>query len=286
MCSRPLGSIDGVKLQLKSPELKARISALEKALNYGEQGLDLVIEGLKDESWDVRKQAYILLQNRAESKVKQVLTIFEEKKLKSSVGVDYRNLRNLLAQGKWKEADEETRRVMFALAKADQEYEQVRSRTIQTLHLRKQKIQNEEIYIQYFTANYILIAQEKIPREDLHTIDQLWVKHSNGRFGFSVQKHIYQSLGGTRWFNEETTQAFAKKVGWEKKNDFVMYYSDITFDITAPEGHLPVIIGRLHPSDYDFLTNAIANFQLWGKPWRVPVVRCCDICYFRFLLLS
>jgi len=36
---------------------------------------------------------------------------------------------------------------------------------------------------------------DNFPCEDLRTIDQLWVKYSNGRFGFSVQKRIYQSLG-------------------------------------------------------------------------------------------
>ncbi len=33
------------------------------------------------------------------------------------------------------------------------------------------------------------------PCIDLRTIDQLWVRYSNGRFGFSVQKRIWQSVG-------------------------------------------------------------------------------------------
>ena len=40
----------------------------------------------------------------------------EEGGLKSSCGMDYRKLRDYLAQGKWKEADEETTRVMLAVA--------------------------------------------------------------------------------------------------------------------------------------------------------------------------
>ena len=58
-----LGGIEGVKLRLQNPDAKVRIAALEQALNYGEQGLDLVIAGLKDESVEVQEQAYILLNN-------------------------------------------------------------------------------------------------------------------------------------------------------------------------------------------------------------------------------
>ena len=29
---------------------------------------------------------------------------------------------------------------------------------------------------------------EKIPCKDLNVIDKLWIKYSNGRFGFRVQK--------------------------------------------------------------------------------------------------
>jgi eukaryotic-like serine/threonine-protein kinase len=59
---------------------------------------------------------------------------------------------------------------------------------------------------------------EKFPCEDLHTIDQLWVEYSNGSFGFSVQKRIYRSVGGTMEYNSEVWQKFGDRVGWRKKN--------------------------------------------------------------------
>ncbi|MBP0016279.1 MAG: GUN4 domain-containing protein [Cyanobacteria bacterium SBLK] len=37
---------------------------------------------------------------------------------------------------------------------------------------------------------------DNFPCEDLREIDQLWIHYSKGRFGFSVQKRIYQGLGG------------------------------------------------------------------------------------------
>jgi len=105
----------------------------------------------------------------------------------SAVGMDYINLRNLLAAKKWKEADEETLRVMLKVAGRE-----------------KEGWLNEE-------------SIEKFPCEDLRTIDQLWVKYSNGRFGFSVQKRIYQSLGGTREYNSEIWHEVWRQGRLEKK---------------------------------------------------------------------
>ncbi|MFM6215611.1 MAG: formylglycine-generating enzyme family protein, partial [Dolichospermum sp.] len=54
-----LGGIEGVKLRLQNSDARVRIAALQQALNYGEQGLDLVIAGLNNESWDVQNAAYL-----------------------------------------------------------------------------------------------------------------------------------------------------------------------------------------------------------------------------------
>jgi len=128
----------------------------------------------------------------------------------SAVGMDYINLRNLLAAKKWKEADEETRRVMLKVAGREE----------------KGSLNEKSI--------------DKFPCEDLRTMDQLWVKYSNGRFGFSVQKRIYQSLGGTRKYDEEVWERFGDRVGWRKKNEW-LYYNELTFSEKAPEAHLPVV---------------------------------------------
>ena len=130
----------------------------------------------------------------------------------SAVGMDYTNLRNLLAAKKWKEADEETQRVMLKVAGREKEG------WLNTEHI------------------------DKFPCEDLRTIDQLWVKYSNGRFGFSVQKRIYQSLGGTREYNREIWDKFGDKVGWRKKNEW-LHYNYLTFSERAPEAHLPGLRG-------------------------------------------
>ena len=66
-----LGGIEGVKLSLQSGNESARLTALPKALNYGEAGLDLVINALEDP--DLKLKAYKLLKNRTEPKASQAL---------------------------------------------------------------------------------------------------------------------------------------------------------------------------------------------------------------------
>jgi serine/threonine protein kinase len=128
----------------------------------------------------------------------------------SAKGVDYRQLDRLLASGKWKEADEETAKKMREAARTEERW------------LRREDI-------------------DRFPCEDLRTIDQLWVKYSNGRFGFSVQKRIYESLGGSREreLDRKIWEAFGYRVGWRVNNTW-LYYNDLKFYTLAPGGHLPV----------------------------------------------
>jgi uncharacterized protein YjbI with pentapeptide repeats len=75
-----LGGIEGVKWRLgigkqsnPSSSLAQRIAALSEALNYGQSGLDLLIQALDDDFWQVHQAAYSLLENYAQTKVKQAL---------------------------------------------------------------------------------------------------------------------------------------------------------------------------------------------------------------------
>lgn len=130
-------------------------------------------------------------------------------KLISAKGVDYSQLDRLLASSKWKEADEETTKKMLEVA----------GRTSEGW------LRVEDI--------------DRFSCEDLRTIDQLWVKYSNGLFGFSVQKRIYQSLRGTREYDSKIWGAFGDSVGWCVNSNWLDYYDDLKFNTTAPPGHLP-----------------------------------------------
>ncbi|RCJ31643.1 hypothetical protein A6770_19920 [Nostoc minutum NIES-26] len=135
----------------------------------------------------------------------------DEDDLSSEKGIDYTKLRDLLKAGQWKEADYETYLVMLeAVGRKEHDW-----------------IRDEEL------LNFSCI--------DLRTIDRLWLKYSNRRFGFSVQKEIYLSVGGKPdgKYYEEAWEKFCDRVGWRVNNTWINY-NQVTFDTSALEGHLPL----------------------------------------------
>ncbi|MEG4279972.1 GUN4 domain-containing protein [Microcoleus sp. MON1_C1] len=135
--------------------------------------------------------------------------------LKSERGVDYTKLRDLLATRKWQEADRETAIKMLEVAERTKDG----------------WLRGEDL--------------DRFPCEDLRTIDQLWVKYSNGRFGFSVQKRIYESLGGSREYDRKIWEAFGDLVGWRvnRLGGVWLYYNELKFNTNkAAQGHLPTTI--------------------------------------------
>lgn len=68
-----LGGLEGVKQRLASGNIGHRMSALSEAFNYGQAGLNLVFDILKDESDPIHPAAYLLLKERSEQQVKQAL---------------------------------------------------------------------------------------------------------------------------------------------------------------------------------------------------------------------
>ncbi|HEY9302630.1 MAG TPA: WD40 repeat domain-containing protein, partial [Phormidium sp.] len=68
-----LGGLLGAKQRFKSGGEHQRINAVKQALNYGSEGLDIVIEALTDSSLQVQRTAYAILQNCEETKAKIAL---------------------------------------------------------------------------------------------------------------------------------------------------------------------------------------------------------------------
>jgi hypothetical protein len=126
---------------------------------------------------------------------------------------DYTKLEQLLAAGKWKEADEETTNKILEVAGRQKE-------------------------------GFLIIEIENFSCPDLQAMDRLWLKYSDGRFGFSVQKQIYQSLGGPKEWDTTVSRVlipYAEAIGWKQKgeNGNWLFYSQLTFGTNAPLGHLP-----------------------------------------------
>lgn len=68
-----LGGLEGAKQRLESEALTARLSALQDAVQYGEQGLDLAIQALQDPADELQRLACRLLRNQAGEGGKQAL---------------------------------------------------------------------------------------------------------------------------------------------------------------------------------------------------------------------
>ncbi|MBS3027817.1 MAG: GUN4 domain-containing protein [Dolichospermum sp. DET50] len=129
--------------------------------------------------------------------------------------VIFQRLEALLKAEKWRDADLETWELMKKLTKREQEG-----------WLRLEDVKN-------------------FPRQELRKMDQLWVKYSNGKFGFSVQKQIWLDLGG-KLDGEPDWDTFTKlgdRVGWRKNNDWLSSYDSYTFSTNALTGHLPIFAG-------------------------------------------
>lgn len=122
----------------------------------------------------------------------------------------YQQLEKYLKNGQWQKADEETYRLMITTVGKEEG--------------------------QWFDSEELL----NFPCEELKAIDGLWVKHSHGHFGFSVQKNIYLSerCGGIAdgQYCEEAWDKFCNEIRWKKEGRWV----STKYDLRSPKGHLPV----------------------------------------------
>ncbi|NJN76811.1 MAG: GUN4 domain-containing protein [Synechococcaceae cyanobacterium RL_1_2] len=81
-----------------------------------------------------------------------------------------------------------------------------------------------------------------LPDLELIVMDKLWIRNSRRKFGFSVQKEIWQQCGGEPGsFDKSVLESFGEKVGW-RKNGRWLDYKKIGYDISGFVGHLPTAI--------------------------------------------
>ena len=140
----------------------------------------------------------------------EVVSAIDAITLKSEKGVNYTKLRDLLKAGEWEKADRETSKLMLEVAR----------KTVR---------------------GYLLPDDlENFSCEDLLTIDNLWVTASNGHFGFSVQKNIWEKCGSPMSYNDGYRK-FMEAVGWRSGDDFVNYSQYKFSSNLSPKGELPVL---------------------------------------------
>ncbi|HEY9703272.1 MAG TPA: GUN4 domain-containing protein [Allocoleopsis sp.] len=123
---------------------------------------------------------------------------------------NFTQLDQLLAAKNWKDADQETTKLMLKIAAREKN-------------------------------NYLRVEDcRNFPREELRIIDQLWLQYSQNKFGFSVQKEIWlkhsEKLDGIEQW--DIYVKLAEEVGW-KKGDKWLNYDELSFDILSKKGHIP-----------------------------------------------
>lgn len=125
--------------------------------------------------------------------------------LKSARDIDYTQLQKLLISQDFQAADSLTLRLLCQLAG--------------TAAIERKWL--------YFTE------VDNFPPVDLHTINTLWLVFSEGKFGFSVQREIWLSVG-KNW------EKLWVQIGWKSGNNWTRYPNEFTWDLTAPKAHLPL----------------------------------------------
>jgi GUN4-like len=125
--------------------------------------------------------------------------------LQSTNGVDYQPLQQLLVTQDWLEADK-LHNLKFCEAAGS------------SALARK--------WIYFTEVNLVSIA-------DLRTLNALWVAHSQGQFGYSVQREVWLAVG-------QNWPKFWPKIDWKDGNSWTRYPGGFDWSLTAPRGHLPL----------------------------------------------
>lgn len=179
-------------------------------------------EAARFEQQELERQQQVQLKQEADEKQQELPNHqkqpIDSNNLSLDRNIDYTRLEKFLKEGNWQEADKET---------------------FSKIH----EVMGRQ------PCGWLRVEDiEKFPCPELHMIDQLWVKYSRGRFGFSVQTKIWQKHGSPREYNYKW-ERFGAEIGWRTKGivGFGSKWkeiSELTYDISAPQGHLPGCIWR------------------------------------------
>ena len=120
--------------------------------------------------------------------------------------INYSHLETLLKNKQWKEADRQTSII----------YQQIISN-----HLRELGIYSL-VMLDFLRQEEAKLYMGNLPCRELKTLDRLWLKYSNGRFGFSVQAEIFNSIpsNSNKFISVDRADRydeFERQVGWKSK---------------------------------------------------------------------
>ena len=113
---------------------------------------------------------------------------------------------------------------------------------------------------------------KKFPVRELNEIDALWVKYSQGQFGFSVQAKIYKSVGGTDEWDYDTWQKFGEQVKWYEEKWKKL--EDIYQEVEAPvRSQAPLVPAMWTTRGGIWVTTGLVGWhRSWHGLWRASLL--------------
>jgi len=217
-----LGGLQGVRWRLQSPSAVQRVLALLEALAYGQDGKAAIVATLDQED-AATQSTLLLLWQHPDARARLALQDYTPV-LRSEQTIDYAPLQTLLAATDWQQADTLTAQIMLALAGSPS----------------KGYPDGDTIH--------------QFPLTDLRTIDRLWTHYSQGHFGFSIQRQLWQQLGMAPGMPDLTSLGkFGRRLGWRQGASW-LYHAQLNYSLKAPAGHLPGWVGwGDEVMDYEYL---------------------------------
>jgi hypothetical protein len=212
--SRP-ESVDALRDRLSAKSLSKQLQSIEAIAQTGDDGLQLLMDYLL-----AQKASQVLDPSIPHGKIYQVLYTAQTQNtqsflklyfptgivpLQSQQRIDYAPLQKSLAEQEFEQADRVTIQKLCELAG--------------DAAIRRKWL--------YFTE------VQSIPSEDLRLIDTLWQLHSDGKFGYSVQREIWLGV------NQDWDRLWPK-IGWRSETAWTRYPHEFIWGLSAPRGHLPL----------------------------------------------
>lgn len=203
--------IDELTRQFQSSTEKQQQQLIPELISLGETGIEVLMGFLKQRTNPVDPLAGLVYQALYDANTAKTQTFLQNDfpqgivPLQSDKGIDYRSLQQLLVKRDFQSADRLTLEKLCELAGA---------------------AVNQRKWL-YFSE------VDNFPITDLQTINNLWFVHSQGRFGFSVQRELWLSLS-KNW------DKLWPVIGWKTGNNWTRYPHEFTWNLDAPQGHLPL----------------------------------------------
>jgi len=197
--------------QLQSSSEKKQLQVIPELVSTGAAGLEVLMEFLKEQSNPANLTAGVAYQALYDADTPSTREFLQNHfpvgvvPLRSQGGIDYTTLQQLLVKQDFLAADRLTLEKLCELAGPT-------------------ALQRKWLYFS---------EVDNFPIADLQTINTLWLIHSQGKFGFSVQRELWLSLS-KNW------EKLWLKIGWKTGNNWTRYPNGFTWDLAAPKGHLPL----------------------------------------------